>query len=215
MSYEDKAALKAEILRAVGRDLAPTGDEGITDADLDRFIRDAETQANRLLRLRDDECVASMPVTADSEYLTLPSDFAGLTIARWTTAADVTTNLRYLSHAELSERKLEVPTGTPAYYSIVADTFWIAPVPTEAGTFGMFRKERFELVDDEDTNALLADNSDIYLKGSLVHAKRFLEYDEAEIAALQADFLSSIMELRVSEWHDKSGGQVGAEAEYF
>lgn len=215
MSYEDKAALKAEILRAVNRDLAPTGDEGITDSDLDRFIRDAETQANRLLRLRDDECVATAPVVAGDEFVQLPSNFAGLTIARWIDAAGNITNLRTLSHAELSERKNEVPTGTPAYYSVVGDNHWIAPVPVAAGTFSMFVKERFELADDDDSNALLADNSDIYLKGALVHAKRFLEFDEGEIEALRRDFISSIMELRVSEWHDKAGGQVGAETEYF
>lgn len=209
MAYANKLALKTAVIDRMGR-------TDITTAQIDRFIRNAEARANRLLRLREDQCVSTAAVTAASEYVVLPNDWGGLTEARWTDAAGNTTVLRHVDHKAGVDRKLEsVTSGTPQFYSIVKNTYWLIPSPIEAGTLTVFVKERFELLTDTDSNALLANDPDIYFNGALYEAKAFFEEPESEILLYEKRFLDGIRELRISDWHDKSGGSRGEEAEYF
>lgn len=209
MAYENKAALKVAIADNLNR-------ADLTDLQLNRFIRDAETRANRLLRLREDVCISTAPVPAGAEFVALPTNYAGVTIVRFTDGTtDDITDLRAVSNAVLAARRNEAVDGTPEFYTEVRNQYWLAPSPTNAGTLEIFVKERFELATDADSNALLQKNADIYLHGALYEAKTFLREDLAEITAHEQRFLTGIRELRISDWHDRAGGQLGEGAEFF
>lgn len=211
MTLATKAELKVSIASWLNRD-------DFTDANLDEFIKVAESRANRLLRCGWMMCRANaaviIAVNPGDEYIALDPMFAGMTEVTFTSDAGDITNLTYQTPMQAGDRAREDETGTPLYYGIYENQIRLLPRPDTAGTLEIWQFERFGLVDDTDTNWLLTYHPDLYLYGSCTAAMPFLK-DDNRVAVWDSKFLEGIRDLRISDAFDRNGGTRHEPAEYF
>lgn len=162
------ATLKADVAQYLARDdLA---------ADMPTFVRLAESRIRRDVRVRDMEA-ANDAFTVDSQTKALPTGF----IAMRRIIIDSTTarTLTYLPPERFWDARVSHESGTPEVFTIEGGNIHFAPVPGSAVTAKMtYFKSYDALVNENDTNWLIANAYDIYLYAVLAEAKAFIEDDE-------------------------------------
>lgn len=125
--------LVSEIATRVKRQFGDEAGAQITDADIIRWVNDAQRDiavSNNLLQV-----VASAPTVAGTSEYTLPVDV--LTIRN---VYSGTTRLRAVSFEDAVEQHLEesTATGEPQQYWIFANKFNLYPTPSAAGTIKFY-----------------------------------------------------------------------------
>ena len=101
-------------------------------SDIDTFIDNVEAELNR--RLRSKDMIKRATATADSQYLTVPSD--------WLEAINIEiTSNNFCPLFQQSIESLDVyrkannnSTGQPVYYAMVDDSIELAPTPDSSYT---------------------------------------------------------------------------------
>jgi len=140
--------------------------------------------------------------TVDSQFTGIPSDW--LATIRFHLETDGTTDLRYLSRAEIQAMRAnrDDSTGIPSFYGHSAGQFEVMPTPDSAysSVLNYYAKVP-TLTDSATTNWLLTHYPDVYLYGALLHSAPYLKEDQR--AQTWAALYTSAVE-RVNDASSKS-----------
>jgi hypothetical protein len=148
-------------------------------ANIPDFIMLFEALANRRLRVRQMEAVATLAPTSGAAAL--PADYLTWRRVSWTGATP--RELEYVHPSYLRARYPTAPAGTPRLFSIEGATLTVRPSSDTALAFDYFQKIP-ALADGNPSNWLLAAYPDLYLFGALAEAHGFVK--DAESLALWA-----------------------------
>ena len=137
--------------------------------------------------------------TADSQYLTVPTD--------WLEAINVEiTSNNFSPLFQQSIESLDVyrkannnSTGQPIYYAMVDDSIELAPTPDSSYTLQLTYYAKISALSDSNTsNFVSASHPDVYLYGALKHASIFLMEDE-RIPMFTQQFEKALEEMRLEQ----------------
>jgi hypothetical protein len=132
------------------------------------FITLFESAANRRLRVRQMEAVASL--TPSSGAAALPTDYLAWRRLTWTGANRV--ELAYVAPSYLQAAYPSASADTPRIFTIEGATLRIRPVDDTALELLYYQKIP-ALADGSPTNWLIATHPDLYLFGALAEAQMF------------------------------------------
>lgn len=138
------------------------------------FISLFEAQANRRLRVRQQETTSSL--TPSAGVATIPTDFLDWRRVTWT--GSVPRELEYVHPSYLHALFPTRAAGTPRYFTIEGTSLTVAPSDNTVLTFDYFAKIPV-LSNSNTTNWLLTASPDLYLFGSLSQAHGFEKNYEA------------------------------------
>ena len=164
---------------------------------IDTFIDSTEAELNRRLRTKD--MIKRATATADSQYLTVPTD--------WQEAINIEiTSNNFSPLFQQSIESLDVyrkannnTTGQPVYYAMVDDSIELAPTPDGSYTLQLtYYAKITALSDSNTTNFVSTDHPDVYLYGALKHASIFLMEDE-RIPLFTNQFEKALEEIRLEQ----------------
>mgnify|MGYP001191268904 FL=1 len=166
-------------------------------SDIDTFIDNVEAELNR--RLRSKDMIKRATATADSQYLTVPSD--------WLEAINIEITANNFSPLfQQSIESLDVyrkannnSTGQPIYYAMVDDSIELAPTPDSSYTLQLTYYAKISALSDSNTsNFVSASHPDVYLYGALKHASIYLMEDE-RIPMFTQQFEKALEEMRLAQ----------------
>ncbi len=166
-------------------------------SDIDTFIDNVEAELNR--RLRSKDMIKRATATADSQYLTVPSD--------WLEAINIEITANNFSPLfQQSIESLDVyrkannnSTGQPIYYAMVDDSIELAPSPDSSYTLQLTYYAKISALSDSNTsNFVSASHPDVYLYGALKHASIYLMEDE-RIPMFTQQFEKALEEMRLAQ----------------
>ena len=166
-------------------------------SDIDTFIDNVEAELNR--RLRNKDMIKRATATADSQYLTVPSD--------WLEAINIEITANNFSPLfQQSIESLDVyrkannnSTGQPIYYAMVDDSIELAPSPDSSYTLQLTYYAKISALSDSNTsNFVSASHPDVYLYGALKHASIYLMEDE-RIPMFTQQFEKALEEMRLAQ----------------
>lgn len=164
---------------------------------IDTFIDSTEAELNR--RLRTKEMIKRATATADSQYLTVPTD--------WQEAINIEiTSNNFSPLFQQSIESLDVyrksnnnAVGQPVYYAMVDDSIELAPTPDSSYTLQLTYYGKIDPLSDSNTSNFVSnDHPDVYLYGSLKHASIFLMEDE-RIPLFTTQFEKALEEIRLEQ----------------
>lgn len=175
-------------------DLVAEAGEWLNRTDLNAripgFIRLCEARLNRLLRTPDMETFVIL--TATSEATSLPLDFAGMR-ALWIDGSPDRPLKGFAPNAvpQAYGGQAGIPTG----YYISKRTLYLAPPPASATTLAVIYFSKLTaLTESAASNWLLLDHPDVYLWGTLMCAKAFID-DPEKVKQFKAAYDEAIGEL--------------------
>jgi hypothetical protein len=150
--------------------------DDLTDR-IPEFIALAEARFNRVLRLRSMEAKYTANTVADQRNLALPTGY--IQMRNFQVNTSPITTLSYVT-PEIYDRLWGGSTsGTPKFYTILADEISLGPIPASVQEVEMlFYKKFTNLSGSATTNSLLTDSPDLYLYGAMLEAEPFIMNDE-------------------------------------
>ena len=166
-------------------------------SDMDTFIDNVEAELNRRLRTKD--MIKRATATADSQYLTVPTD--------WMEAINIEiTSNNFSPLFQQSIESLDVyrkannsSVGQPVYFAMVDDSIELAPTPDTSYTLQLTYYAKINgLSDANTTNFVSVSHPDVYLYGALKHASIYLMEDE-RIPMFTAQFEKALEEMRMEQ----------------
>ena len=169
MAISNYTELKTAVANWLDRD-------DLTDR-IPEFIALAEARFNRVLRLRSMETKQTASTVAAQRNYALPTNYIQMRNFQLNTSP--LTTLSYVT-PEIYDRLWGGSTsGTPKFYTILADEVSLGPIPGSVMTVEMLFYKKFEsLSSSVATNWLITNAPDIYLYGSMLEAEPFIMNDE-------------------------------------
>tara|TARA_R110002020_G_scaffold373968_1_gene585409 strand:+ start:282 stop:932 length:651 start_codon:yes stop_codon:yes gene_type:complete len=159
----------------------------------DTFIDNAEAEFNRTIRHRD--MIKRSTATADSQYLTLPTDWLEAINVKITAGTYRPLFQVSIETGDVIRNAKGNSSGDPAYFSIVDGTLELIPTPSSSTTLELIYYSKIEALSDSNTtNWLSTSHPDIYLYGALKQASVFLMEDE-RVPLLELSYKKGIQEL--------------------
>lgn len=182
----------SELKTAVANFLARTD---LTDQIPD-FIQLAEARMSRELETRSQEKRATATLTADDEYVALPTDLREVREVKLNTSPN--TVLEYRSPTAL-DSQFTGAGGKPQAYSIVGNEIKFRPIPDSAYTAEIVYIGSLDALSDSNaTNNILSRHPDAYLSGALAEAYVYL-MDDARAQLYDGKFGRAIEEIKKDE----------------
>ena len=166
-------------------------------SDIDTFIDNVEAELNRRLRTKD--MIKRATATADSQYLTVPTD--------WIEAinVEITSNdfsplfQQSIESLDVYRKSNNNSTGQPVYFAMVDDSIELAPTPDAEYTLQLTYYAKISALSDSNTsNFVSVSHPDVYLYGALKHASIFLMEDE-RIPMFTQQFEKALEEMRLEQ----------------
>ena len=158
------------------------------------FISLAEQRMSRELNIALLERVARADVVASQQFIALPTDMRSIREVATIDGAE-RKSLRYLTPAQLDERKRNTTTSGVDYYSITANDIELCGIPTKALRLEIvFNEGVSSLGSATPTNTILTRHGDAYLHGALHQAFSFLQ-DESRAQYHDALFTRALAEV--------------------
>lgn len=166
-------------------------------SDLDTFIDNVEAELNRRLRTKD--MIKRATATADSQYLTVPTD--------WIEAinVEITSNdfsplfQQSIESLDVYRKSNNNSVGQPVYFAMVDDSIELAPTPDGEYTLQLTYYVKISALSDTNTsNFVSVSHPDVYLYGALKHASIFLMEDE-RIPMFTQQFEKALEEMRLEQ----------------
>ena len=150
--------------------------DDLTDR-IPEFISLAEARFNRVLRLRSMETKQTASTVAGQRNLALPTNY--IQMRNFQVNSSPLTTLSYVT-PEIYDRVWGGSTsGTPKFYTILANEVSLGPIPATVMTVEMLFYKKFDsLSSSTATNWLITNAPDIYLYGSMLEAEPFIMNDE-------------------------------------
>ena len=137
------------------------------------FIKYAEAQINRDLRIRLMEKTSQTVITTADGVVPLPDDFREFRAVAALT--NPITPLDYVSPQSLNVKRASLQSGNPTCFSVIANNMVVFPVPN-SGTTTLeitYFASIPALSVTTPTNAMLTNNPDVYLFASLMLAAQY------------------------------------------
>jgi hypothetical protein len=150
-------------------------DHSLFAARVPEFIALFEAAANRRLRVRQQEAMASL-VPDTSGAVSIPSDYLAWRRVTWT--GQTRNELEYVHPSYLQAAYPSSPAGVPRIFTIEGSTLKVRPIDTTALEFDYFQKVPALAGAPGGVNWLLTEHPDLYLFGSMVEAEMFGVNDE-------------------------------------
>jgi len=166
-------------------------------SDLDTFIDNVEAELNRRLRTKD--MIKRATATADSQYLTVPTD--------WMEAinVEITSNdfsplfQQSIESLDVYRKSNNNSVGQPVYFAMVDDSIELAPTPDGQYTLQLTYYAKISALSSSNTsNFVSVSHPDVYLYGALKHASIFLMEDE-RIPMFTQQFEKALEEMRLEQ----------------
>jgi len=168
------------------------------------FIALAEARFNRVLRLRSMETKETASTVAGQRNLALPASY--IQMRNFQVNTSPLTTLSYVT-PEIYDRVWGgSTTGTPKFYTILANEVSFGPIPASVQEVEMLFYKKFDnLSVTTTTNWLITNAPDIYLYGTMLEAEPFIMNDER--VALWAQALQEgISDLQEQDNKDRHSG---------
>jgi len=166
-------------------------------AQIPDFIKLAEARMSRELETRSQEKRATATLTANNEYISLPTDLREVREVKLNTSP--LTVLQYKSPSQIDIDHSTTGTGKPVSYSIVGDEMKLRPVPDTSYTAEIVYIGDIEALSSSNlTNNILSRHPDAYLSGALVEAYTYL-MDEQRAQIYDQKFSRAIEQVRIDE----------------
>ena len=164
---------------------------------LDFFIDATEGELNRRLRTKD--MVVRATATADSQYLSLPTDWLEA-INIEITSGDFTPLLQQsIESLDVYRKANDNNSGQPVFFSIVDKTLELAPTPDTSYTLQLtYYASIAALSSTNTTNFVSIGHPDVYLYGCLKHASIYLMEDE-RVNMFSQLFEKALEEMRMEQ----------------
>ena len=164
---------------------------------LDFFIDATEGELNRRLRTKD--MVVRATATADSQYLSLPTDWLEA-INIEITSGDFTPLLQQsIESLDVYRKANDNTSGQPVFFSIVDKTLELAPTPDTSYTLQLtYYASIAALSSTNTTNFLSTGHPDVYLYGCLKQASIYLMEDE-RVNMFSQLFEKALEEMRMEQ----------------
>jgi len=160
------------------------------------FIQLAEARMSRELETRSQEKRATATLTANDEFVALPTDLREVREVKLNTSPN--TVLEYRSPTAL-DSQFTGGTGKPQAYSIIGNEIKFRPIPDSGYTAEIvYIGSLTALSDSNTTNTILARHPDAYLSGALAEAYVYL-MDDARAQLYDGKFGRAIEEIKKDE----------------
>lgn len=202
----NKAELKASILDSLAEDDLPA-------TVLDRLVSFADTSIKSKLRITTMEATATLPTGTTDPALSLPGRFLSLVRAQY----DFGGRRHVLRQRAPSGNAQIVGDGAsetlPASYAIEgregkSPVMLLAPAPSVNVSIEIVYKADPSLIDDADTNDILAKYPALYHYGALMHAEASYLRNPAQAAQAKAVFDEIIANIQAIEKEDRFSGPI-------
>ena len=157
----------------------------------------AEERINRELRVRKMVVNTTIPTVANTQYVTLPSDW--LEIESIFLLVAPPNNLQVITSEQMGARfPAGYYTGTPKFFAVIGEVLQLGPTPDGVYSVSMDYYKRFTALATTPTNWLLTQNPSVYLSAAMVELAIFLR-DADQIALWDAKFRAAIAALETSD----------------
>ena len=168
------------------------------------FIQLAEASINRTVRHR--RMLSRATATLTTQFTDLPDDFLEAKNIQLNSNPVTPLSFVTLEHADLLRSGMYQTEGKPKYYTLVADTIEVVPVPDTEYTIELTYYARITPLSDAVTSNWLLDNSpDAYLYGALVHSAPYLK-DDSRIPVWVGLFEKSLSDLKAETERSEFSG---------
>ena len=166
-------------------------------SEIDIFIDQTEAELNRKLRVK--EMIKRANATAESQYLTLPTDWLEIINVEITSNDFRPLFQQSLESLDVYRTANNNVSGQPIYYAVMDDALELAPTPDAAYTLQLTYYEKITALSDSNTSNFISNNHpDVYLYGALKHASLFLMEDD-RAARFSALFEKALEEMRLAQ----------------
>ena len=164
---------------------------------LDFFIDATEAEFNRRLRVKD--MIKRATATADSQYLSLPTD--------WLEAINVQLDgnnftplmQQSIESLDIYRKSVDNVSNQPVYYALVDNTIELAPTPDTSYTLQLTYFGTIDALSDSNTSNFISNSyPDAYLYGALKHASIYLMEDD-RVALFTQQFEKALEEMRLEQ----------------
>ena len=196
MAISNYTELKTAVANWLDRD-------DLTDR-IPEFIALAEARFNRVLRLRSMEVKYTADTVAGQRNLALPTSY--IQMRNFQVNTSPLTTLSYVT-PEIYDRVWGgSTTGTPKFYTILANEVSFGPIPASVQEVEMLFYKKFDnLSVTTTTNWLITNAPDIYLYGTMLEAEPFIMNDERVPLWAQA-LQQGISDLQEQDNKDRHSG---------
>ena len=168
------------------------------------FITLCEARLNRVLRTRAMEGLYTASTIAAQRDYNLPPNYLQMRALRLNTSPLVV--LEYVSPEIMDRVWAGSAGGRPIAYTIKANELFLGPSPDAAYTMEMDYYRKFDSLSTIiTTNAMLTDNPDVYLYGSLLEAEPFIKND-TRIQVWGTSFYKAITDIQDQDSKDRHSG---------
>ena len=173
-------------------------------ANIPDFITLCEARLNRVLRTRAMEGLYTASTIAGQRDYNLPASYLQMRALRLNTSP--LTVLEYVSPEIMDRVWAGSSGGKPVAYTIKANELFLGPSPGAVYTMEMDYYRKFDSLSAIiTTNAMLTDNPDVYLYGSLLEAEPFIKND-SRIQVWGTSFYKAITDIQDQDSKDRHSG---------
>ena len=173
-------------------------------ARIPEFIALAEARFNRVLRIRAMESKQTASTVAGQQNLALPTNYIQMRNVQMNTSP--VTPMQYVTPEIFDRLYGGSATGTPKFYSIIANELQLGPTPDTVQTIEMLFYKKFDpLSADGDTNWVLTNAPDVYLYGALLEAEPFIMND-SRVQLWATAFQTAIVDIQEQDNKDRHSG---------
>ena len=166
-------------------------------SEMDTFIDNVEAELNRRLRTKD--MIKRATATADSQYLTVPTDWVEAINVEITSGNFSPLFQQSIESLDVYRKSNNNQTGQPIYFAMVDDSIELAPTPDVEYTLQLTYYAKINALSDSNTsNFVSTSHPDVYLYGALKHASIYLMEDE-RIPMFTAQFEKALEEMRMEQ----------------
>tara|TARA_B100001248_G_scaffold256431_1_gene237458 strand:- start:1627 stop:2265 length:639 start_codon:yes stop_codon:yes gene_type:complete len=166
------------------------------------FIQLAEGRMSRELETREQEKRATANLTANDQYITLPSDFREVREVKLN--INPVKVLTYHSPTNLDQTYGTNGTGKPQGFSIVGAELKVRPIPDSAYQMEIIYIGTLPTISDSVTPILFSRSPELYLYGALSEAYIYL-LDEQRASVYDQKFSRGLEEVKVDEQRSHYG----------
>ena len=177
--------------------LASWADRTDLTAILPDFVALAEERMNRDLRLRRMIGNTTLATVADTQTVTLPSDW--LETENMNLQVTPPSNMQVITPEQMDARfPAGYYTGTPRYYAVLGNALQFGPTPDGVYSISMDYYQRLTALTTTPTNWLLTQNPSVYLSAAMVELGVFLR-DADQIALWDAKYRAAVAALESTD----------------
>ena len=164
---------------------------------LDFFIDATEAEFNRRLRVKD--MIKRATATADSQYLSLPTDWLEAINVQIDGSNFTPLMQQSIESLDIYRKSIDNVSSRPVYFALVDNTIELVPTPDASYTLQLTYYGTIDALSDSNTSNFISNSyPDAYLYGALKHASIYLMEDD-RVALFTSQFEKALEEMRMEQ----------------